>query len=403
MSDLDFLDEEIEKPSVFIDESKLSAEYLPENLLFREDNLKDLARHFRGLFSNIRSTRRIIITGPVGTGKTSIAKIFGLWAQKKSVSENCNIRYVHVNCRRNKTPFMILLTITRELSSHVPTRGYSADELLEMIIELLEAKQATMLLALDEIDYAIDRGGVDLLYALTRTSDDRQNPSHRIALLLISRNSNYLSYLDSSTKSSLTASIMKLDKYSKNQLIQILDGRVNHSFMTNSVTRDAISLTAEIASQKGDARQALEIMWYAGKYADKEGSPIVFPEHVRFAKANVEPTLLRRILNNMSKHKLLLLLAISRRFRYTKSAYITTGAAKEAYHMICEEFKAKPRGHTQIWEYLKEFEKFSILVSEKSGVGQRGNTQILSIQNASVYELEKEVLKLLQNQSTIIQ
>ncbi|MHA2029872.1 MAG: ORC1-type DNA replication protein [Candidatus Kariarchaeaceae archaeon] len=405
MSNLDFLDEEIEKPSVFIDESKLSAEYLPNNLFHRIENLKSIARHFRGLFSPIRSTRRMIVTGSVGTGKTSIAKTFGLWAQTRARNEGVNIKYVHINCRRNRTPFMILLAITRELNSHVPTRGYSADELMEMIVELLEVKQSTMLLVLDEIDYAVDRGSEDLLYALTRTSDDKQDSGHRIALLLIARSTNFLSRLDQSTSSSLSAAIMQLSRYTKSQLIDIIDDRVKQSFVFDSVTNDSILLAAEIAAIKGDARQALEIMWYAGKFADKESSSVIYPEHVRYAKANIEPSLLRATLEDMTLHKLFLLLAITRRLRYTQTAYVTTGEVEENYRIVCEEHNENPRKHTQIWEYLKEFEKYSILVTKKSSVGHRGNTQLISIQDASVSELEQEVIKrlrIIKKHSTIL-
>ena len=92
MNDLDFLDEEFNRPSVFTDESKLSSEFVPDNLLFRGEHLKNVVRHFRGLFSAVRSTRRMIITGPVGTGKTSIAKKFGFWVQKKGSEESINIK-----------------------------------------------------------------------------------------------------------------------------------------------------------------------------------------------------------------------------------------------------------------------------------------------------------------------
>ena len=396
MNDLDFLDKEFAKPSVFTDESKLSAEYVPDALLFREEQLKAIVRHFRGLFSAIRSTRRMIITGSVGTGKTSISKKFGYWAQEKGNKEKINIKYIHINCRRNRTPFMILLSITRELNSHVPTRGYSADELMEMIVELLEARGSTMILVLDEIDFAIDRGGNDLLYALTRTADDRQNPGHRVALILISRNMNFLSNLDSSTRSSLSAATMKLEPYTKSQLEKILENRIKQSFIMGSVTWECTQLTAEIAAIRGDARHALELMWYAGKFADKEGSSIIYPEHVRQAKANVEPTLLKQSIDELNKHKLMLLLAIARQLRYNHAAHVTTGNAEEAYLMVCEEYRTSPRKHTQIWEYLKEFEKTGILVTEKSGIGQRGNTQLISIQDASALELEKEVIKRLQ-------
>ncbi|MHA2092186.1 MAG: ORC1-type DNA replication protein [Candidatus Kariarchaeaceae archaeon] len=399
MNDLDFLDEEFNRPSVFTDESKLSSEFVPDNLLFRGEHLKTVARQFRGLFSTVRSTRRMIITGPVGTGKTSIAKKFGFWVQKKGSEESINIKYIHINCRRNRTPFMILLAITRELNSHVPTRGYSADELMEMIVELLEARGSTMLLVLDEVDFVMDRGGNDLIYALTRTADDRQNPGHRVALVLISRNTNFLSHLDPSTKSSLSAATMKLAPYTKEQLAEILEDRIKQSFIPGAVTGDSIHLAAEIAAIRGDARHALELMWYAGKFADRDRDSIVYPDHVRLAKANVEPSLLKHAIEGMTNHKLMLLLAIARQLRYTHAAHITTGNAEEAYHMICEEYGRDPRRHTQIWEYLKEFEKTGVLVTEKSGTGQRGNTQLISIQDASALELEKEVIKRLQNLS----
>lgn len=402
--EMDFLDEEFNKPSVFADESKLSSEYVPENLLFREDELRMIVRHFRGLFSSNQSTRKLVITGSVGTGKTSIAKKFGYWAENKSLEEKAELQYVHVNCRRNRTPFMILLAITRELNSHIPTRGYSADELMEMVVELLEAKKITMLLTLDEIDYAMDRGGADLIYALTRTADDRQDPNHRIALVLISRTQSFLSELDASTKSSLSPAIMKLDSYSKHQLVTILGDRIGQSFLPGSVTNDAVILAGEISSIKGDARQALELMWYAGKFADKERTSRVLPEHVRLAKANVDPSLLRQVIIDMSNHKLSLLLGIARELRLTQVAHITTGKAVESYQIMCESQNLQPRKHTQIWEYLKEFEKLGVLVTRRSGVGQRGNTQFISIQDVSAKELEQEVTKQLnrlEKQSTV--
>ncbi len=394
MDSLDILDEALGRPSVIVDENKLSIEYLPRHLPFRDDQLKALAGYFGGILYGQIGTKRAIITGPVGSGKTSISKKFGQWLTQKSKGLGKeDVRYIHINCRRSKTPFMILLNIARELNSKIASRGYAADELLEMIVEILEAEQSTLVLVLDEIEYIIHKGGVELLYALTRTSDDRHNAKHQIILILIARNSHFLKYLDSSTTSSLGAPIIPCPSYSKSQLEGILKNRIDECFRPGTVTKETVHLIADIAEKRGgDARHALELLLIAGKYADQEGSTIVYPEHVRKAKANVDPSLLRDALQDLAVHKLLLLYGISKKLRQTKAAYITTGEAEQSYILAAEEYGLKPRKHTQVWEYIQELELLGIINTEKSGIGQRGNTKQISIQDASAYELEQELI-----------
>ncbi|PJF37905.1 MAG: hypothetical protein CUN55_19705, partial [Phototrophicales bacterium] len=70
--------------------------------------------------------------------------------------------------------------------------------------------------------------------------------------------------------------------------MEILQDRITECFRPNSVMPEAIELIADIAAKRGgDARHALELLLIAGKYADNEGTTIVYPEHVRKAKANV--------------------------------------------------------------------------------------------------------------------
>ncbi len=405
MSDLDFLDEELCKPSVFIDESKLSSEYVPDNLLFRQENLKSIALHFRSIFNSSNITRRMIITGPVGSGKTSITKKIGKWIQSKNTEgEEEKLKYIHVNCRRNRTQFMILLTIARKLNSHVPPRGYSADELMEIIVEILEVKEIVLFLVFDEIDYLSVTDSNNLLYSFSRTSDEENHAKHKIALIMISQQQSFFDNLDQSTKSSLAPAFMKIAPYTKFQLVKIIEDRMKTTFVQGSVSSESIYLAAEIASIKGDARRALELMWYGGKYADKDSSNIVYPDHIRLAKADIEPSLLKQTIEILSEHKLILLLGIARQLRYSHAAYITTGNAEEAYKIVCEEYKITARKHTQVWEYMKEFENIGIIVTRKSSIGQRGNTKYISIQDVSAIELEKEVTKQLAivDQKTVV-
>jgi len=397
MDSLDILERAYGRPSVISDESKLSIDYLPENLPFREQDLIALSNYFSSALDGHLSSNRVIITGSVGVGKTSVAKKFGQWIEYKSQQLQRNVRYVHVNCRRAKTPFMILLSIVKELQGKVSNRGYAADELLDMVITILEEQRSTLILVLDEVEYIIPKGGVDLLYAFTRTADDKQTYSHNIGLILIARSSNFLSYLDQSTISSLSAPIIEISPYCSDELSIIIKDRVRECFVPGSVTEDSIQLIADIAEKRGgDARHAIELLYIAGKRANIEGDSLVYPEHVRSAKANVDPSLLKDVITGLHPHKLMLLLAISRLLRRTKKAYITTGIAEKEYALIAEEFGEEPRKHTQFWEYLQELEIIGVINMERSSKGQRGNTKYISILDLSLHDLEKEVVPRLQ-------
>lgn len=396
----DLLDEELNLPSVFIDEGKLSSDYIPDTLLFRSEELKLLVRHFKSIFTSRYSTKKIILHGPVGSGKTSVAKKFGEWVGNKVKEMDVTIKYIHINCRRNRSTYMILLNIARQINSHVPSRGYSAQELLEMLIELLEAKSMKIIIVLDEIDYVEDEELSHLLYGLTRTSDDRNYSYHHIGLILISRNLLYLDKLDQSTKSTLMSGIHQFNPYSLDELEEILRERVKSAFIFGAITNESIKLAAEIAASRGDARLGLELLWYGGKFADKERTSIVYPDQIRQAKNSVEPSLIRPVLKYLDDPILYFLLAIIRRLKYSQRAFITTGSAKESYQIVCEEAKLKPRKHTQLWNYLKELAKLGIINCDLSGEGQRGNTQHISIHDVSLAKLEKEVLKRLPTNQT---
>ena len=343
-----FLDDELHRPSVFSNESVLSSNHVPENLLFRENELRTVVRHFKSLFTDKPTSKRLILHGKVGTGKTSIAKRFGIWATSQNTLSS-QLRYSHVNCRMNRSPYTILLAIAKELNQHIPTRGFSSQELLEILIEMLQAQEMSLILVLDEIDYVQENELANLIYALTRVNEDKSGNVHQISLILISRSLSFLQHLDPSTQSTLSAASLYLETYSISQLQAIIQDRVNSSFKLGAVSNESTRLVSEIAGKKGDARHAIELLWFAGKYADQEQSPIVYPDHVRRAKNNLDPSLMRLSFDHLDLHKLLLSQAIIQRLLAERIAYTTTGDAEEAYQILCEEYNQPPRKHTQIW------------------------------------------------------
>ena len=401
MTRYNILEEELSRPSVFKDESKFSIDFIPSQLLYREQELKYLARHYSQFFSfENPSAKHLTIIGPIGSGKTSLGKRFGNMLEQASTRRGIRAKYVHVNCRKENTPYLVLLKVAKELTKHIPTRGYSTNEVLGVLVDLISSTNTRLFIVLDEFDYLINRGGNELLYHLTRINEElRTNTQVKkqiVSLLVISRTPYILKRLDPSTLSSFGNSTLTIKRYSEEQLRGILNQRVKLGFKEGVVSPEAVQLAADIASELGDARYALELIWKAGVYADENSSLFVFPDHIRKAKAMTHPVIERETIINLPRQKKLLLLGIVRTFKHLNTAYITTKDAFTNYAIACEEFHETPRSHTQVWQYLKELAEFDLIAIRISGPGHRGKTTLISLPDVPARELEKELLQIIQ-------
>jgi len=387
--------------SVFKDESRLDINYVPPRLPHREAQLKLLSQFFRfALETPGKMTQRALVVGRVGTGKTALTQLFGQGIVREAQKRGVNLHCVHVNCRECKgSLFMIIQRVILRFHPTYPRRGYSAEELLQALMQVLEEQRAYLILTLDELDALIQNEGSDSLYSLTRVQEDRQTTAtavQRLSIIGIARDTALLSRLDDSTKSTLQRNIIQLEEYSQPQLHDILDDRVTAAFHENTVPPQSQDLIAELAANEGgDARYAIELLWRAGKYADTEAAREILPEHVRKAVGSVYPTIRKDTISTLSLHQKLLLLGIARRFKQTDSAYMPMGEAENAYALACEEYGEEKRGHTQLWKYVQELSALDIINTEPSSTGQRGKTTLISLPKIPASDLERELTKTL--------
>ena len=384
--------------SVFKDESKLDINYVPGTLLHRRLQLNLLNQFFRFAVENPgRMTQRALILGNIGTGKTVLSQHFGLNIAKEANERNINLNYVHINCRECKgSLFMILQRTIMKFYPTFPRRGYSAEELLQALMQVLDEKNAYLILTLDELESLVQNEGSDPLYNLSRIQEDRLNAPKRLSLICILRQPEYLEKLDPSTTSTLQRNIIHLKDYSESQLEDILADRVNLAFKEGTVPTQTLNLIAELGnSEGGNARYSIELLWRAGKYADASEMREVLPECVRNAVASVYPVVRRDLITEFGLHEKLFLLGVARQFKQTDSAYLSMGEAEEAYALVCEEYGENPRGHTQLWKYVQGLSVSGILETSVSGVGQRGKTTLISLSRVPVSDLEQELVKVL--------
>lgn len=387
------IEDELLSSTVIKNPNILDFDYVPEELVHRDDQLKYLAQMFKPLLSNV--SQNVIIKGPVGTGKTVIAKKFCISLTNLGRKQGNIIEYVHINCRKRTTDSMTLLGILNHFDSRFPDRGFSVQEMLQVLKKQLIRKNAQLLIVLDEVDSLLKKSGSNLIYNLTRFSDESTLEKTPVSLLLISQK-NILPLLDTAALSTFKRSnVLSLDKYTRDELFDIVSQRVKLAFHVGSVEPDSTDLISDIASEWGDARFAIELLWKAGIAADHQHVEKVMPEHVRAAKAETYSIVTESKLKNLEKHQLLTLYSISKRLKKDQTAYVNTGEAEKTYIITCEEYQEKPRTHTMFWNYLKEIENVGFINIKPSSKGQIGTTQLISLPDIPAEIVGEKVEKLL--------
>lgn len=382
------------RQSVFKDESKLDINYIPQNLPHRETQERLLMEFFNFILRcPERMAQRVILTGDVGTGKTALAQHFGADITSEANKRSIKFRYVHVNCREYRGSLSpILHRAVTVFRPNFPARGYGAEEILGTLIQVLDEENAHMILTLDEFDSLIEKEGSNAVYKLTRLQEMRQGKPQRLSFIFIMRDLKTIESLDESAKSTLQRSIIRLERYGKPQLVDILNDRVAMAFELDAVPEDVVDLISGLAfTETGNARFGIELLWRAGKYADASDADMVEAECVRSAVSAIIPSLRRSELASLGLHEKLFLLAVARYFKENQDAYVSIGEAEKTYAVVCEEFEEAPNSHTQIWNYVKYLAKLGVLKAEVGTAETRGRTNRISLPAIPAEELEREM------------
>ena len=379
--------------SVFTDEAILEIHHIPDKLLHRDAELQRL----RSLFDTIvtapyEMSQKAVILGNVGSGKTVLANTYGRELKDRTDRRKLDFHYIHINCRQRRgSLFMVLSQVVTRIRPDFPERGYSANELLDILRQILDEEDTQILLVLDEVDALIENEGSDALYYLTRFHETTPDAPRRLNLLCISKDAEVFRKLDRSTLSSLQQNIIRMPDYNKYQLADILTERVNQAFRRDAVPLEIIDFISEVAEKEnGDARYAISMLHGAGKEADNDGSRQLKPEHVRRISVGIFDITTPDEIKHLNQHEKLALLGIARFFLSNTAPEATTGEVEECYHLVCEEYGENPRGHTQFWKYLKKLDDLDF-VSMEMHASSQGRTQLIRLDKIPAETLQTNV------------
>lgn len=392
---LDFFEELLKKPSIFMDESKLDMNFIPNVLPHREKELSLLSQLFLTLITNPNSiSRKILVIGNTGIGKTATVKLFGDMLINAARKRDIAIKYIHVNCRKERTSYKVLIKILNSLNNSFPKRGFSPQDLLELIIDKINNQNVHLLIALDELSYLINKED-DLIYSLTRVNDDLMNSNQRISIIGIARDIVCLNNLDNSTMSTLQRNIIKFKNYSIEQLFDILKYRATLSLRKNTFSDEIIKFISKLVHDHGDIRFGLNLMWKATKIAENQNLKYITMESIRLANQDIVPFSTQDILLYMTPQKLIFLLSAIKTLILTEELQISIVDIYNHYSIFCENLGIKPRSYSQIWNYLQDFRKENLISMRIKSESIKGRKGFVSIQDIPLNKFEEIVVKIL--------
>lgn len=378
--------------SVFKDQRTLSFDYVPQKLVHREAQMKKLAMLYKSVVESNLS-QNAVLTGSVGTGKTATAKRFCMNLKDFAEKQQKAVDWVLVNCRQRNSESSAVLHIVNHFQPNFPDRGFSITEMLRILRKDLEKRKVHLVIVLDEADMLLKKAGSDIIYKLTRFGEEKVEGKELVSLMLISQK-NIFEMLDASSTSTFKrTNVVEFGKYSLEELRDIVKSRTMLALHDGAIDDDSINLMAEVSSEWGDARFAIEILEKAGMLADEEGAGKISVEHVRGAKAEAYSSITESKLAGLDKHQKLALLAIARTSR--GKAYITTGEAESAYKVACEEYGEKARAHTAFWGLMKDLDMLGVVSAKKSGPGISGKTTVITLLDIPAKVLEQRMRQML--------
>lgn len=264
---------------IFRNEGAFAPEYVPEEVVGREKETKEIAFALRPIAEK-RRPQSLIIYGAPGTGKTLVVK--HVLTQLSEYTSRCIP--IYINCWNYTSRFSILSKIAEELGMFVPRRGVAVDEVWTELIAVLKQEKKVPVIVLDEADVvAGEEEGI--FYDLLRM---KENEGIDVGVIAITNRAEVLAQLDSRIRSSLMQSFLEFKKYTPAELKEIVKERAKIGIAPGAYGEEVLGICSGFGAKNGgDARIALNLLWIAGRNAEKKGKNSISVSDVEEVKEGV--------------------------------------------------------------------------------------------------------------------
>lgn len=373
-----FFENYLKQESFFISKEILLPSYVPEEIIYREEQIREIANILAPAL-RIEKTSNLFIYGKTGTGKTISVRYVLHSMNKVAVQNNLPLKCIYINCKLKRvadTEYRLIAQLIKEFGQEIPSTGLPTDEVYNIFYKLLDQQKQVVLLVLDEIDQLTKKIGDDILYNLTRINTELQKS--RICLIGISNNLVFAENLDPRVKSSLSEEELIFSAYNAIQIQEILRKRADKAFKEGTIQDGVIEKCAAYSARDhGDARRAIDLLRISGEIAERSGSSIVKISHLDEAEKKIESDkIIYSAINQPKQFQSVLYAAL---LIASQKKNFFTGEIYEVYSNLCRQTKLNVLTQRRISDVLAELDMLGIINAKIISKGRYGRTRDVSL------------------------
>lgn len=380
MGSLDKIFDSYVANNLFKDKTVLQANYNPDNIPHRSDQIENVASIVAPTLKGQRISN-LFIYGNTGTGKTLSVQHVGekILAKVKQMG-NDNLKFLYLNCKMKKvadTEYRIIAELIKQLKGSIPSTGLPTDVVYSKFIEMIDYKKQVVIIVLDEIDQAIKKISDNFIYTLTRMNSELKNA--QISIIGISNSLTFMDNIDPRVRSSLGEEELVFPPYNALQLQDILRERSKQAFENLVLENGVIEKCAALAAREhGDARRALDLLRVAGELAERDSVKKIDVSYIDRASHKIEKDKMLAIIESEPRQFQLVLYAIVK-LNEKKDLGIFTGDVYSAYQELCLETKNEELTQRRVSDILAEFDMLGIINTTVISKGRHGRMREIKL------------------------
>ena len=378
---LDDIFDSFDKNKIFNDKTVLQSRYKPEEILYRDEQIKQVASILAPVLRGERPSN-LFLYGKTGTGKTlSIQFVKDELLKRFKKDSPFSLRIEYLNCKLKKisdTEYRILAELIKKLGGEVSQTGLPTQAVYSKFVELIDSKKQMVILILDEIDQTTKKISDDFLYNLTRLNSELSKS--QLSIIGISNDLTFLDEIDSRVRSSLSEEEVVFHPYNALQLQKILKERALVSFHEGVLDSGVIEkCSAYAAREHGDARRALDLLRIAGELAERDGSGKILIKHLDEANNKLERDKILDVINSEPKQHHFVLYSIISLYEERGKDPFFTGDVYNLYQTLCQKNKLDILTQRRVSDIVQEFDMLGIININVVSKGRGGRMREIKL------------------------